>query len=268
MSKEEQAIALYQTGAASLEGEVVRRGVSGPVLGELGEALLLAPQLLKSSQLEPLVGDAEGMVAGEVDEETHLIVVADPDLLSNHGLARGSNAQVALALLERLRGGAGPVVFDERFGPLAEEPGAFRALLSWPLALFSLQLLLLTLGLLWAGVTRFGVPLRAQARHPTGAVALVESAAALQRQSGRSAHALASFLRSTAREVAERLHAPASLQGAALARFLDPLCAARKSGATLSELIAQVAQAQGASRQLEAARHIHQWKQEMLDGTR
>ena len=53
-------------------------------------------------------------------------VLADPDLLNNHGLARRENARAAMAILQGAHGGEGTIVFDVTLN------GLERGRRSWP----------------------------------------------------------------------------------------------------------------------------------------
>jgi hypothetical protein len=48
-------------------------------------------QLVKGDRLRPIVGGTQGMLVGELaDRDRKVWVLADPDIISNHGLSRGS----------------------------------------------------------------------------------------------------------------------------------------------------------------------------------
>ncbi len=75
-------------------------------------ALNLAPnvrtptQLVRGDDLQPIVSSERGMLIGELNERGRRIwVLSDPDVISNHGLARGGNAALAVASIKRLRDG-------------------------------------------------------------------------------------------------------------------------------------------------------------------
>jgi hypothetical protein len=198
-----------------------------------------------------------------------LILVTDPDLFSNQGLHRGDNARLALALLERLRGGLerdAPIVLEE--GLLRPRSRAlFGGLLRFPTVLGVLHLLLLAAAAVWAGTRRFGAPVPERQEGPQGAEALIEGAVALQRLSGRAAHAVAALLAGAVQEVGQRLHAPAALDGAALDGWLDRRAAARGLEARVEALRRSVSEASSARELLAAARAVQRWREGMTDGS-
>jgi hypothetical protein len=235
-----------------------------------GEAEIERPQLLKSNDLEPLVSGPEGMLVGErVDEDgSRLIVVADPDLLSNHGLRRGDNAAIVAALLEKLTDETkGLVVFDESLIPHGQR-NLLGGLLHFPTVLAALQLLVCLGLLLWAGLLRFGAPLPEAALGPRGAMALVEGAVALQLRAGSALLALRSLLDAAVRDVSERLHVPAGLKGAALEKWFETRAAAFGQRDALRSLRQQVFRASDTRRVVAAAQAVQRWRKRMVHGTR
>src|SRR6266852_1971093 len=76
---------------------------------------LAAPaQLVRGGSLRAIVASDRGMLVAEISERDRKIwILSDPDVISNHGLAREGNAALAVALIKRLLGPNGGVVFDE-----------------------------------------------------------------------------------------------------------------------------------------------------------
>src|SRR5207253_4700131 len=76
---------------------------------------LAAPaQLMRGGGLRAIVASDKGMLVAEISERNRKIwILSDPDVISNHGLAREGNAALAVAMIKRLLGPQGSVVFDE-----------------------------------------------------------------------------------------------------------------------------------------------------------
>src|SRR5262249_51224794 len=56
-------------------------------------------QLVRGTGLRPLIAGQGGMLLGEISQRNRRVwVLSDPDVISNHGLARGSNAALAVAI--------------------------------------------------------------------------------------------------------------------------------------------------------------------------
>ena len=255
--------------ALHLKGAVVRREGTSRVESRIGggSAELETAQLVTSEDLTPLVSGPEGILVGERDEEGQtLVVVADPDLLSNAGLTRGDNPRVLSHLLDHLEAAEEGLTVDETLQP-RQARSILAGLLHFPSVLAVLQLLVV-LGLaVWAATPRFGTPLDDRDAGAPGSAALIESAVTLQTLAGSPVVAARTLLEAARREVLERMHAPAGLSAAATDALLD----ARRRGAgipTSAGLRAEVQVATTPRAALAAARRIQRWRERMLDGAR
>lgn len=87
--------------------------------GETLTARIYAAQLLSDINCEPVIGPPDAMllarcpVAGTGDDgpRQFMLVLADPDLLNNHGLRLGDNARIALDVL-KAEAGTGNIIID------------------------------------------------------------------------------------------------------------------------------------------------------------
>lgn len=119
-----------------------------------------------------------------------LVIVAEPDLLDNRGLADKATALNALTLLRRMRdgnpsGNGGPVIFDVTLNGLGRARNLLTLAFTPPFLAATLALLLAALAVAWRGFIRFGPP-RVTARAVAyGKTALVENSAGLIRRAGR-----------------------------------------------------------------------------------
>ena len=258
--------------AAGLRGRVVRP--AGQVTSwrskrPLPDPALDSPQLVVAEGLEPLLSAPEGVLAGERrTEELDLVVIADPDLLANHGLGRGENAALVVALLAPLLPAAGPVVMDETLHGFEEVPSVWRELLRPPLVLTTAQALLVGLAALWSGSARFGRPRPEPPPLAAGKRMLLDNTADLLRHGGHLSHALRAYWRHAFDSVASSLHAPPGLDPARLA-WLARLSRARGAADPVDLAVAGLPQSGPAERQaLDLALRIHRWREEMIDGSR
>ncbi|HVP61914.1 MAG TPA: DUF4350 domain-containing protein [Myxococcaceae bacterium] len=255
--------------ALHLRGSVVRREGTLRVESRIGSgtAELETAQLVTSEDLVPLVSGPDGILVGEREEDDQqLVVVADPDLLSNAGLGRGDNARVLAQLLSHLDAGEDGLTVDETL-QARQARSILAGLLHFPSLLAVLQLLVV-LGLaVWAGTPRFGTPLREPDEGAHGSAALIESAVILQTLAGSAVVAVRALLESARREVLERMHAPAGLDSSRADAWLD----ARRRGSgvpTSAALRAEVQAATTSRAALAAGRRIQRWRERMLDGAR
>ena len=235
------------------------------------------PQLLARSLIKgfrPLVEAPDGSALVAVmarEDASDVTVVADPDLLENHGLHRGANAPLAVAIVAAARRGDGPVLVDETLHGNEYDPSVFRELFRWPLVLATATATLAAALWLWSGMGRFGAPARPTPDGDRGTRDLVARTAELLHRGGHGAHVLARYLASAVQEVARTTQAPQGLSGAALDEWLRHVESARKPSRTLSELRQRVSEAKAmaprdARRLVTTAGAIHAWRREMTHG--
>jgi hypothetical protein len=235
---------------------------------------LAAPtQLLRGGDLRPIIAADRGMLVGEISGRDRTIwVLSDPDLISNHGLARDANATLAVELIRRLRSVDGVVVFDETVhGYLAKPLSPFLLLFSFPFVVATLQGLIALALLLWATMGRFGAPQPVPPPLSAGRGGLLQNMAKLIELNGHQQIMVRRYVRETVRDVARQLHAPRGLSGDTLlawlqrvgtARAVEIDCRALMDGA--DKLGAR--QRRDSSLLVRLARDAHRWKREILDG--
>jgi len=277
--------------AAGITGNLVRPDHSQSFTSPLGEGLPSAPELHnpqvvaygEGQSVFPLVESEAGVLVARVhilddpdDEEGRdLIVIADPDLIANHGLGDGDNAAIALAALEKVRPAGAVVVVDETMHGHVATPSLWRELFSFPLSLATTTVLMALVLLLWSAMGRFGKPLPPERALAAGKRSLIDNTAELTRYGGHAAHALERYLHATVQDVARASHAPAHLGPAELREWLLRAARARHVGLDLVALEREVAEIAGpaakgprlAARALATAGRIHRWRQEMTNGS-
>ncbi|HET7826383.1 MAG TPA: DUF4350 domain-containing protein [Anaeromyxobacter sp.] len=257
--------------ALGVNAKVVRpqRSIGG-WRGDLPAPTVDTPQLFTASDLRPVLETDEGILVGEIRAKGyHTIVLADPDVIATHGLARGDNAALAVALLDRLGRGDLPVIVDETLHGLEEQPSIARELLRFPLVLATASALAAAALLAWAALVRFGRPGRPAPLLAPGKLFLVDSTAALLRHGGSAGHAAQAYLRAAKDEIVHRLRQPgeagetdAWLARAAEARGRDePL-------RDVEERVRRLAARRGGGEEeaVRAAQAIHAFREEMTDG--
>ena len=123
----------------------------------------------------------------EPDEDLYpVVIVAEPDLLSNRGMADKTTALAALDLLRAAReDAAGPVIFDVTLNGLGRARNLLTLAFTPPFLAATLALLLAALAVGWRSFIRFGPPRLAARPIAHGKTALVENSAGLIRRAGR-----------------------------------------------------------------------------------
>jgi hypothetical protein len=222
-------------------------------------------QTLDGADLTPLVtlpnGDA---LVARLGEQPHYIV-ADPDLLNNHGLKSPAGAQAALALIDAVNSQAdGPIAFDLTVNGLAGDnsPSLLRTMLEPPFLAMTLALVFAAILAGLHGAFRFGQP-RAEARAIAfGKAALVENSAGLIRLARREARLGGAYADVVRQEAARLSGAPPGLQDEALDAYLDRLT--KDDRPPFSALAARLAHARDRHELVAAARALFSWKKDII----
>lgn len=259
------------------DGKIVRP--SSPAAwttNELGfSPTLTQPQLFVSNQARPLLASADGMLIGEVTYgDRRIWIVADPDFIANHGLHRGSNAALAIAMIEAMVPPGGQVVFDLAVQETIEPLSLTQLMFEFPTAIVTIQTIIVLLLLLWAVTGSFGTRYELPRPLQSGSAALIANMSALLILGGHFRDMLTRYGQATVRDVAHRLHAPAGLDRAARDAWLERVADARGVSRNLERLnhdlnrTADPRSRPDARRTIETAAAFHQWRQEMIRGPR
>ena len=243
---------------AAADGENILQGLRLPVPR--------SPQLISGGDLQPLVAlPGGGALVARIGDQPHY-VVADPDLLNNHGLRTPAAARAALRLIESLAStGSKSVKFDLTVNGLGGESGSsslLRLAFEPPFLVMTLALVIAALLAGLHGAFRFG-PARREARAIAfGKAALVENSAGLIRLAGREANLGGAYADVVRQEAARAASAAPWLQGEALDAYLNRL--GRPGQPSFSELAERVASAPDRHALMAAARTLIQWKKEII----
>jgi hypothetical protein len=234
---------------------------------------LAAPQLLDPADgLEPLVAGPAGVLVARVERAAGpLFLLSDPDVLANHGLARGDNAVLLARVLAAAVPPGGTVVVDETLHGGSLPPSIARELFRWPLVLAVLQAAIAAFALLLAAVGRHGAPSPEEGGVPAGKRVLLENTADLLHSGGHHAHVLKHYLDGAVQHVLRATHAPPGLSRAEADEWIARARRSRGVERTLEDLRTEVGGVRGsrgteAARAVATARRIHAWRREMIDG--
>jgi hypothetical protein len=264
---------IEKAGATGKAARVVRpERWTTDMLGVTPQLELLV-QLIQDTKLTPIVAAGNQVLVGErADRNRRIWILSDPDMVSNHGLFRGRNAEFAIRLVNALRPARGEVVFDESVhGYRAPSSNPLTLMLQFPFVIVTIQLLAASALLLWATMPRFGLPLPAPEMLAAGKQGLIRNAATLLRYSRHPEIIIASYLRSTIRSVARELGSPPGLDWPGMIEWLARVGASRGVAVDLRHLVQRaedlVASGPGNVRTpAEIAHDAHCWKREILHG--
>ena len=242
-----------------------------------GAPQLDSPQLLTGTPLTPLAANAEGVLAGEIhhfgEVLSRIVLLADPDVIANHGLHRGDNAALAVALVDRLMdGSAGTIHVDETLHGFAISPTLPRLMFVPPFLAATLLALAAVAIAIWRATVRFGSPFGDEAEpvHRSGHATLLQNAGRLLASANHGAHIARRYVAASVEEAARALH-------------LRQTRGSSRPGGTgranddLRGMLAAIAQRRGvrarlpddeSERPLTQARRTYDWMEEMLGGSR
>jgi hypothetical protein len=256
-------------------GQVVREGETPTwTTNLLGRTPQLATpaQLIRSDAMRPIVAGAAGMLVGELNRNRAIWVLADPDVIANHGIGQPENTALALAIINRLRGRNGTVVFDETIhGYQAQPANPLALLVQFPFVVATVQVAAALALLMWATMARFGAPQSAPPPLSAGRQGLLQNVAQLITFAGHQQVMVRRYVQETVRETARQLHAPRGLSGGPLSAWLTRIGEARGVSVDCAAIIGEVESLTDRRRGdlsplVRIARDIHRWRREIVDG--
>jgi hypothetical protein len=278
MSEEAVLATIRSLNEADLHGLALRRvdGVrrcEGRWMGTAAEfrmdvdALQLLPP---SPNLTALVSCGDSALVAErkaTGSGPRIVLIADPDLLNNHGLGRGQHADLVYQLFTSGLSATG-AVFDETIHGFSRDLSLLAEALRFPLVLGVLQALVLLGVVLWAGMGRFGKPLPASLGLAAGKEVLIDNTAKMLASGGHAEDSLARYFQQTVRAVAAHYFLPPDLPDKDRIERLQQITAARGWKLRLAELERAVWQVPpgraGEEQAAKTARRLHDWRVEMM----
>ncbi|MDR1872920.1 MAG: hypothetical protein LBS60_13550 [Deltaproteobacteria bacterium] len=255
------------TGEAVLTAPPKRwiQNIEGPAPTIVGQA-----QLINSPELTPLIASDQGVLLGALTVENRKVyILADPDLLNNHGLVKGDNLTLAENIFAALTPANGEIIFDEPNSPYREDsPNVGSGLFAFPTltsVLIFLEVILTGFLAYLAGSSRLGPPLKDEEEVNFGRKRLIESGARLLARSGRHISVTRDYIGLTIKAAAKAAHLPKGLNDQEMANALnqkDPKFSVRR-------LLAEINRTDGPSEKtcLKWAQEIYSFKVRLERGT-
>lgn len=255
---------------AGLEGRLPKPDtvVSGqgeylvPLVGGTGNERILAAYVNDGGYYPDLADIADGEYPGEgEDADTYpLIMVFEPDLFNNYGMASKANAELADEIIAAATGTSEDqsVAFDLTFNGFANSTNLLTLAFQPPFLAATLALILAALAVGWRAFNRFGPPRLIGPAIAFGKRALVGNAAGLVQRAKRL-HLLGAPYADAARErLVRALALPSHNDAAASEEAIDRALAARAPDRTpFSVAAARLRIARRPAEILTAAREIH-----------
>ncbi len=159
-------------------------------------AVIYASQHMRASGCTPLVGTAEAMVLGECRSEYGtILLLSDPDLMSNHGLSLGENAVIVRDLIKEYTRGKDVVVDYSTENWLAREMRRSTRERSWadfmrffgpPFTVIWVALGAAFMFVLWRAGLRFGPAMKPEQSEDVSKVGAITARARLMLLTGKA----------------------------------------------------------------------------------
>ncbi|HEX6741349.1 MAG TPA: hypothetical protein VF079_06090 [Sphingomicrobium sp.] len=219
-------------------------------------------QTISGDKLDPVITDADGRILLGRSSERLLYVLADPDLLNNHGMGDERQAKAALALLDYLSGPeSGGILFDVTANGLGHSRSPLKLAFDPPFLAVTLTIFAAMLLAGLQALFRFGAPRRAERALAFGKAALVDNSAALIRRAGREPRLGARY----AEVIRERAAALFRLGPSTSRELVDARLEALNSRTSFTALAAAAANAHSRDDLLGAAQSLHHWIEEVQE---
>ncbi len=218
-------------------------------------------QAIVGDRLAALIdGPQHGAVLAEV-KGRNIYLLADPDLVSNHGLADRGNARAAIAMLAALNPDhPGNIAFDTMLPFGAGGRNVTQLMFEPPFAGITLALFAAALMAGLATLVRFG-PVRREPRAiPFGKTALIENIVSLTRSARRTHEGGPAYADAIRAWMARRLALPRGLTGAALDAHLGAI----RTDTPYAQWQERLTSAQSDAELLTAARKLDDWRKEAI----
>jgi hypothetical protein len=206
--------------------------------------------------------DAQGRGILTKSHTEPVYILSDPDLLNTQGIKTLATARAGVAILDSLRKGDGPILFDVTLDGLGRSRSLLKLAFEPPFLGATICLGAAALLLALQALSRFGAPRREGRAIALGKQALADNSAALIRLARREPHMAARYLELTRARVARALGA-GRLGEAELTALLDRQAARAGASHRLADLATQAEAVRDRAGLIRLARDLTQWKTEM-----
>jgi hypothetical protein len=218
-------------------------------------------QSISGEDVIPMLTLQGRTLLAEVGDQA-LYVLADPDIMNNHGLANPRTARAAVEIIRRLNStGAKSVGFDLTLNGFSRQANVLKLIFEPPFLALTLALFVAALLAGFHGASRFGPERRPERVIAFGKAALVDNSAGVLRMAGREHRTGEAYAQLVREEAKRRVGAPALLKDDSLDAYLDRF--AGPGGLSFTELANSIRAARDRHELLSAARALFQWKKDI-----
>lgn len=154
------------------------------------------------------------------ENEVFRLVITDPDIIANHGIDEDANYDFIRILLENYFEEGHVISIDETTHGYKQHPSLLRLLTTFPLSLFTIQLLLILILITWRGLISFGAPSTIGSSPAFGTKGLIDNTVNLF-SPNHSVFLGKQYAIAAIQDVAESLNAPLQITQEELWKWLD-----------------------------------------------
>jgi len=231
--------------------------------GAPSDLRFIAPAVLQTisgKRIDPIITDSGGrIVLGKV-KKSQTYILADPDLINNHGMGDERQAKAALVLLDYLNStGSKAVLFDVTANGLGRSRSPLKLAFDPPFLAVTLTIFAAMLLAAWQALVRFGPVRRRERAIAFGKAALVDNSAALIRKAGRETRLGGRYVEVICERAINLFRLPANLDAEVLGERMEGLNP-RRSFASVAE---RARSARSRDELVRAAQSLNQWLEEV-----
>ena len=231
--------------------------------GAPSDLRFIAPAVLQTisgKRIEPIITNSGGRIVLAKVKGSQTYILADPDLINNHGMGDERQAKAALALLDYLNStGSKSVLFDVTANGLGRSRSPLKLAFDPPFLAVTLTIFAAMLLAAWQALVRFGPIRRRERAIAFGKAALVDNSAALIRKAGRETSFGGRYVEVICERATNLFRLPANLDAEELGERMEGLNP-RRSFASAAE---RARSARSSDELVRAAQSLNQWLEEV-----
>jgi hypothetical protein len=231
--------------------------------GAPSDLRFIAPAVLQTisgKRIEPIITNSGGRIVLAKVKGSQTYILADPDLINNHGMGDERQAKAALALLDYLNStGSKSVLFDVTANGLGRSRSPLKLAFDPPFLAVTLTIFAAMLLAAWQALVRFGPIRRRERAIAFGKAALVDNSAALIRKAGRETSFGGRYVEVICERATNLFRLPANLDAEELGERMEGLNP-RRSFASAAE---RARSARSRDELVRAAQSLNQWLEEV-----
>ncbi|HVP86160.1 MAG TPA: DUF4350 domain-containing protein [Rhizomicrobium sp.] len=221
-------------------------------------------QTVSGGNLAGVVRDAKNNIVVAQVSGTQTYILSDPDFLNTQGIHDLATARAAVALIQQLRVGNGPVVFDVTLNGFGSSPDFFGLLFRPPFLGATICAFLTALLIGLHAISRFGTPPPPPPAYALGKQALAGNTADLIRVMGREPAMTRRYATVTRNLVLKSLGARRDLGPEQTNALLGGLERRLPSGMRFAEIAAESTQTNTRAHMLKVAQRLYHWRRGIM----